>query len=177
MRNSIIIIILAMFNFSSSCNGTKDENLSLIKKDIKSNALRIDGYYYYISPFNQGYMEIYFYYNNSLLIYPTFVPGSDFSSVESYFTSNWFLNNVLFKSKTLYGLYSIDNNYLIYERYSVGQGALKVIRSKNLILNDTSFQEIETVYKGEVIDETAKNRIYHFHQFAPKPDSTNSFIP
>jgi exopolysaccharide biosynthesis protein len=172
-----IIIILGMFNINCSCISSSDEPLTLIKKDNNSLALRIDGYYYFISPFTTNLKDIYIYYKNGILIYPSNIEDVNFEGVNAYFTSDWFLNTVLKKSKQLYGLYSIENGTFIFEKWLFDGGRNRVVKHVCNILNDTTFQIITTSSFNGIKDVTSQNRIYHFHQFSPKPDSTNSFIP
>ena len=65
-----------------------------------------------------------------------------------------------------WGLYKIDGNQITFERYYFYECPGQYIQKTGIILNDTTIQ----------MNDKYDNRVYHFHFFANKPDSTNGFV-
>ena len=73
-----------------------------------------------------------------------------------------------------YGGYSkIEGNTIVFEGWAHDHdGKYATFKQYGTILNYTTFH----IYKDVFKEEKALDNTFHFKQFSPKPDSTNSFI-
>lgn len=162
-----------MLFFSFGCNKIiEDDELSLQRRNYTGNELRTDGYYYYYH--NDGVNPeriVVFFLNRNGIIKTCGSPASiqDFESRTNPCPSNSF--------KIGWGVFIVEKDIIKYEMWR-GARALEpcpVIMHEGKILNDTSFH-ITSSYRSNGSERYTENNIYHFRQFSPKPDSTNSFI-
>jgi len=154
-----------------------EDKLTLTKQVYSGCQLRIDGYYYY-SADNKLY-DTYFLYRDGLIINGG---GSSsltpFESFEKEFSSSY-TNEYLSNSKYAWGLFNIQGDSILIERwYPSSGGPLPVYMRMGKVLNDTTFVITESyrMKKGKKTEVDSESETYHFRQFSPKPDSTNIFI-
>jgi hypothetical protein len=81
-----------------------------------------------------------------------------------------------FKSKDHWGVFIVDKNTIQYEKWvgSTGIGAC-TFKCTGYIENDTTLHFTESYY-SETKETKQIDEIWHFQQFANKPDSTNVYI-
>lgn len=177
--NAIKFILLFMGILFSS-NACKkeffDDKLSLKKEPYNGNQLRIDGYYYQIS--DGKIYTILFLYRNGVVMYGG-GEGVEIENIEereiNFIDKSWIESVKKFKS--WWGLFQIDSDNIKIERwYSSSGGGLPAYLHSGIILNDTTFVMKKSV-RTDGTNEREINKVYHFKQFSPKPDSTNKFIP
>ena len=172
MANRIIyVFILLQLFMSLSCNNVfEDERFTLVKSPNGSNILRLNGYYYNLDDSGVGVL---FFYRNGVWIDGGW--SESLENVEERIKDGSFYT-MLTKRKYSWGLYLIDDSNIIQEQLAP-TGGLSMIAESTYgdILNDSTIHYFKQKYsrsKGTItIDIT-----YHFKEFAPKPDSINSFI-
>jgi hypothetical protein len=167
MKAASIIFLILTINNCSKIAFWKDDELSISKTPYTGNQLRIDGYYFQLTP-NIEWTETFFFYRNGIVL-------------KSYINNDTGLfETVISFSKLRYGVFEISNENIKFEKWypsSPGEGFPAYVRSGH-ILNDTTFVITESyrMKKGKKTEVDSENETYHFRQFSPKPDSTNSFI-
>jgi len=172
--NSIITICISFLLF---CNwiGDQDDKLSFTRTPYDGNTLKLNGYYY--RTFSGGNIEIYFLFRNGNILYGTSASSSELPQLEAMFSNGKYYENAK-NDKTDWGVFKIESNRVIYERWVAanGLGAAPVYRYTGTILNDTTFQ-MHSYCRVDGTDENAYNYVFKFKQFSPKPDSVTKFIP
>lgn len=152
----------------------KDEELTIVKQPYDGNELRLDGYYYYM---HDGIIfDTYFFYRSGVLIYGG-ASGPDYidpiNNIDHVFLSDAFVHSL---HKDNYGVFLIQGDSIVFEKWGLIQGPKPVDRYSGKIMNDTTFiiNRTESPYSGEYHQN---ERLFHFHAFFPKPDSTNIYVP
>ena len=81
------------------------------------------------------------------------------------------------KDNKLYlGLFNIDTDIIKIEKwYPSSGGGMPVYLHSGEILNDTTFVITQSI-RPKTGEQKELNEVYHFKEFSPKPDSTNTFI-
>ncbi len=163
------------------CSKTKtemkqDDTLSLKKTAYTGNQLRIDGYYYAI--YNNQIYSIYFLFENG--VYADFHSSSgDLEYTDTFIKKNNVLG-VVKRTKYSWGLFLVEGSDIKMEQWHPSNGGpLPAYVRAGKILNDSTFQmtELYRMQGGEKTDASTINEVFKFHEYSPKPDSTNSFIP
>jgi hypothetical protein len=171
-----LAVIMTLMAISPACtkhNLLKDDELSLKKRNYQGKQLRIDGYYYgkYL---NDEYIDTYFFYSDGTLMYGGTCKASEIDGLEHAFKTQEFVNKGK-DVKYYWGLFQIDDNTIQFERWYPGEPPYKSYIRSGAILNDTTFH-ISKSMRSDGSEEREKDELYHFKQFSPKPDSTNSFV-
>ena len=101
------------------------------------------------------------------------------SDLEEYAEQSVFLDSRIKDIKGFWGLFLIENNKIIYEKWVGTQLGYLVYREEGEILNDTTFfmTEQSRMNQGIKTEVETIDRTYCFKAFSPKPDSTNTCIP
>jgi len=161
--NSLFVFISTVLLFIS-CKSIFDEKLTLPRRDYTGNELRIDGYYHVSR--QENHSAVYFLYRNGIVL---FVGGYSDRFEEK-------MVNFKSKSKSDWGVFIVDGNIIQYEKW-VGSSNIRACISKYTghIVNDTTIRFTEYYY-SETKNTFSIDEIWHFKQFANKPDSTNKFI-
>ena len=137
------------------------------------NQLRVDGYYYKITEWEEGssIFRVFIFYENGILLN---VGGSSHSVEETdqrirknYVQDTWYKKN-----KYVWGVFFIDENTIQINTLSQDYPH-RGIAQEGVILNDTTFKITKISSSGGVRE---KDEIYYFREFSSKPDSTNVFI-
>lgn len=170
-----ILLTSLMITFTS-CEKLmpEDDELTLTQQDYNGDELRTDGYYYLKSN-PDHFMGGYFFYKNGI---HSFVGGrfllDNMEELENNLRNNYYDLNHIY----IYGLFQINDTNIKFERLYPGEIKTAYIR-EGTILNDTTFHITESyrMKDNKKTEVRVKDEIYHFKQFSPKPDSTNSFIP
>lgn len=190
----ILLVVLLIFCYSNltSCSLLFDKSLHLKKEQIQENSLRLDGYYY--SDYNvdatvvidrygnnrtekQTYRGIYFLYKNGVIINAQNRELNDTNNYEDWFRDKRY-NEMLKKGKYNWGICNITNETIRIELWYCAEVCITAV-DEGKILNDTTFVITESYQlrkNGTKKKFRKKEETYHFKQFGPKPDSTNSFI-
>ena len=167
MKNTVFTIIQAIILVLvlSSCEKVFQDEFSIQRTDYTGTELRIDGYYYsetFEPPYTNYCMAKSFFYRNGVKLgacsYDTTA-----MSVDEYFAT-------LKKNKLNWYVFKIEGNTITIEGWD---NLTQTFKEYGEILNDTTFR-INRIERSGRTDKS--NSIFHFKQFAPKPDSTNSFI-
>ena len=165
MKKIILLFFLSLFFIN--CSKEKDDKLNLVQQDFNGNQLRLDGYYFTEEEnFEGAIYSRYAFYKNGIVRY--------LGSPKTLDNANFLSGN----SKTVWGIFNIENDNIKFERWASGGGPFNAYMSEGKILNDTTFHITESyrLLNGEKTEFKIRNEIYHFKQFSPKPDSTNNFI-
>jgi hypothetical protein len=171
MNKLIAIIFLGMASCTSKIN--QDEPLTISKRDIVGSPLKLNGYYYLQEPDSQSIISrVLFLYSNGVILDRGAYNTNNLSVVDSILLAN--LNKTTY-TKRSWGIININNFDIIMESWATQTSVYKRFREEGNILNDTTFN-IDKIF-GSNNKIQPLNNTYHFHQFSPKPDSTNNFIP
>ena len=162
-----ILIVFCVIVLFQSC---KDEKLLIERTPYLGSELRIDGYYYKQVGDKIG---IKFFYRNGIMI--DFI--SYFSTTNVMEVDEGIAN--MYESwkddKLIWNVFSINGYSLQYSGWSTSVGGGRPSgKCIGTILNDTTFHITKSINSDG--SEFEKNDVYHFRQFSPKPDSTNTFI-
>lgn len=166
------------FMFGNCKKSVSDhDELSIARQSYLGNQLRVDGFYY--TEANGSLYSASFFYKNGVIL----DAGGTFNSVEeidTYIQNEFILRNEYKKYMTNWGLFLIENKSIKFERwYPSSGGPMKAYVRAGSILNDTTFLINESYrnQNGKKSEAKERNETYHFRQFSPKPDSTNTFVP
>jgi len=149
-----------------------DDSLCSKKMTNSSTALRTNGYYYW-SNGDIPSSNIRFIYNDGTMINAGTVSNENIEDAENRFGNGEFYQNIK-DNKLFWGIYSINDSNIKFETWYPSTDRLYVYIREGNILNDSTFV-ITRSYRCDGSEESSKNEVYHFKQFSPKPDSTNSF--
>ncbi|MBN2175462.1 MAG: hypothetical protein JW731_15135 [Bacteroidales bacterium] len=164
------LILLLLFALQLSCAfNWRDDELTFLREDNKSNELRLDGYYY----IGEKTIATYFLYRNGIILYTWSTDDLNFTEIENRFIQKEFLDK-LKNVKYLWGLYRIEGNRISFERLYPHSPKKAYIRS-GYIPNDTTFIITKSM-RSDGTEVREKNEVYHFKKFGPKPDSICKFI-
>ena len=146
-----------------------DEKLTLQRKDFTGNELKTNGYYYYCST-QTNVTSVLFLYRNGIALSSGGYLSHTLDSIEKK------IINQKFDSKTHWGVFVVNGSSIIYEKW-IGSTGFRACLGKSTgnILNDTTIHFTEW-YNSEYNQTYPIDEVWHFKQFSPKPDSTNSFI-
>lgn len=175
MKN-ILILLLSLLTFNGCHKALSDDELTLNKKAYLGDKLKLNGYYYEINPNTNGISEALFLYRDGTMLCCGGSGDSEepFAFMENLLGSPDFIEHAQ-AHKFYWGVFQIDDDAIQYERWYQGDGGLPAGRSEGNILNDSTFVIHKITMLGSG-DESNENIVFHFHDYSPKPDSTNSFI-
>jgi hypothetical protein len=139
------------------------EELSFQRMNYIGNELRIDGYYYC---HYEDRIIVYFLFRNGVIK----LCGSP-SSIQDFENRNTPCSGS--SSKIGWGVFIVEKDIIKHEiwRGSPGFEILPTEISEGKILNDTIFHIILS-YRQDGSERKMVDKMYHFRQFSPKPDST-----
>jgi hypothetical protein len=173
---SIILFLIVLISLgASSCK--KYKPLKLNKTPYLGIELRTDGYYYYTWD-SQGTTRygITVLYKDGTMLAPSIASDKSTSliDIDSEISSgNLYRYNS--ERQLSWGLFKISNDSIQTSKwFPVFLGASRAGLSKGVILNDTTFEN--TSYQDSHPAGGLPLQVFHFRQFAPKPDSTNGFL-
>lgn len=150
---------------------------TLILKNNTSEKIKLSGYFY-VKKDNNLYNSIVLYQNGIVLEGGSSEVSAGINSVDSNFlATNNFNNSYDRKIPYIWGIYSINENYIIIERYKVpafGESYQTYV-DKGHIINERQFIITSRKYikTGKL---EARRDTFNFRPFSTKPDSTNNFI-
>jgi hypothetical protein len=179
MNNKLIAILFLSLIFSGCrklFNCDESEHLTWGRQDYEGTELKTNGYY-----LCNTYMDTYIYfilYRNGIVItHSGGVLKSEIDNLETSFVNGNFIKGIE-KDKSRWGGFRAQINKFEYQDLSSTSGnasCSSLFDLSGVILNDTTLL-INNSYNEATMDNTIKNDTFHFKQFSPKPDSTNSFI-
>jgi len=153
----LIILVLLIY-------GCKDEELTLQRVPYMGNEIRIDGYYYSyymdnVSPPNES-IVVFFLFRNGIILSAGAFENTNFDILENNIRERY---ESLLNKKIGWGVFIVTDNKIEYEQWSTSTGSgLPVFKNSYKIENDTTLINYA-------------ERICHFKQFSPKPDSTAAY--
>jgi hypothetical protein len=175
----LIYLTIAVAIFSMCCGffRQQDDVLSIPRVPYNGTELRIDGYYYVVGKDGWYYAPLFFYRNGILHdVKRGYSPDSMEDSVAAYLKSDTYFT-IARNNKTTWGVFTIKGDKIQLEKwYPTSGGARWAYVRSGTIIDDTTFRT-EKSMRSDGSDSEEENFYYHFKQFSPKPDSTNSFIP
>ncbi len=176
--NKILNILLICLAFSCK-KDQQDEELHLQKTPYFGDELRIDGFYFREIVQNNS-TQVFFLYQNGIILGGNVYTGDDWEKkLQESIASNLY-NEVSKSYKSRWGLYSIKDSTIIFEKwYPASPGPRVTIAREGTILNDTTFhlQRSFRFENGKRVNIRERDELFHFRQFNPKPDSINPFLP
>lgn len=173
MKLIMTTILLIIITVILSCRGERwDDKLTLPKQDYNGSELRVDGYYYHES--DDAY-EVFFFYRNGTTLYGGFPLMSEIANKETTYLNGSYYNFIK-NDKTSWGRFIIEGNVISREFWRPSSGGpSEVYTHSGVILNDTTFQITKAWRSCKPKKKNDLDRVYHFKQFLPKPDSTNAY--
>ena len=181
MNHRILIlsaIVLAVV-FSSCKKMFEDEELSMERVDYTGTELRTDGYYYYRYQYYDSREDSLYdcfipwiLYRNGVSTYGYVYDYSEVERLEDGFRNGTYSDKMK-EHKDRWLVFRISGNTIEFERWDHKGFRLITYKQYAEIINDTTFKLVKEYYNGKEIEIVMT---FHFKQFAPKPDSTNSFI-
>jgi hypothetical protein len=153
----------------------EDDQLSIPKIPYNGTEIRINGYWYTSDRSMDKKMSVLFFYKNGIILNV----GDGYDNTEINFVDNLFLDRIK-DNKTCWGVFKIAEKDIFFERWYFAAGGKKTsFVNSGKILNDTTFHITESyrMQGGNKTEVSAKDEVYHFKAFSPKPDSTNTFVP
>ena len=152
----------------------KNDEFSMQKEPYTGTHFRIDGYYY-LDYGNPATRIINFFYRDGTMLSVGAVYVSDLDSVEnSYRNGEWY--RIYSEHILRWGIFTVNGSVIKHEKwYHSSGGGWPAYVSEGVILNDTTYK-INSIYRPLTGERLADNAVYHFKQFSPKPDSTNTYI-
>ncbi len=167
------LLLCILFSISSCKKEEKmDDTLSINKVSYSGTQIRTDGYYY--NEYVPGYLTVYFFYRDGTLLYGNSFPIVELQNQEEkYKNGEHYTFSKDFKSS--WGVFSINNNSIEFERWYPSQPPLRAYIRSGIIISDTTFHIKEFKSANGSVIET-RDEVYYFKPFTPKPDSANNFI-
>jgi len=176
MIQVICLLMCLMFSLSTCKKDNKmDDALSLKIAPYTGSELRTDGYYY--NEYIPSYLTVYFFYIDGTVLYGSSFPTNELNMQEVKYSNGdhyYYAKNL----KYYWGIFKVEGNELLFERWYPTQPPLKAYIRSGIIHNDTTFKitEYYRMQGGQKTNIESRNEVYHFKAFSPKPDSTNSFV-
>jgi len=170
LKSLIIRLFIIIILLTGSCI-TSQVTLIQNQDEFPAQSIKIDGFYYY--KWKDGGYSIKFIYGNGTILSLGGTPDENQSirEIADKIISRWEESNYQ-ENKYLWGAIFLEEAKLQIKRWQAAGLSPDYVKTvSGIILSDSSFV-IESI-KGKRLDEP---RIYHFHPYSPKPDSTNSFI-
>jgi hypothetical protein len=175
--SKVILVFLFLINLVSckKLGLCDDKELSLVRKDINSNLLKTNGFYYgYADTDFEGvklYETIVFYKNGAIML-----PGtSEFEKLDDYILMISESNQS--DTKFVWGLFDIESTNISLNHWVASQCGYPTVLRTGEIINDTTFilkkmkrWDSQGTSELDIIEE------FHFRQLSIKPDSINNFI-
>jgi hypothetical protein len=173
----IISVCFAIVFGVVSCVYNADDDLTFIPDAYTGNELKIEGYYYRIDAY--GYHSTYFFFLNGVMLDGGGVGGGVKLADWENEVRNGQLHEFAIALKHHWGVFIVKNKLIAFEKWvprNGGDEVTKAYRYSGEILNDTTFRIVSTE-RVDGSNSQIVDWVFHFKQFTPKPDSTNSFIP
>ena len=159
------LILLLFIPFIQSCLRTlPDEALTMARIPYTGKEIRLDGCYI-SDPFESNKnCEYDFFYSNGI-----FLGFSDVLNINNLTQVTGGID-IYRKNKDVWGVFQVENNIIKAQLWKSNVDAIQLIVQNRTykIINDTTLS-IDLLNDGDI-------RYYHFKNFIPKPDSTNTFI-
>ncbi len=176
LRLTLVITAAILLLIGGCKKWYKYDEMTLVKQLYNGTELRLDGYYYDME--DGQIWGTYFFYQDGTILYGIGTDTLDKSSLEehdAWFSSDYFRESIK-TDRRRWGLFEIQDDSIALERWGIVEWHDPVLHFSGQILNDTTFiiTRCENPHTGSTHQY---NDLYHFHQFSPKPDSTNTFIP
>jgi len=171
------------FSLFLSCIDLKDwfiadKKFSMSKVPYTGDELRIDGYYYdKIWTDGSHVTHILVFYTNGI-IFKVGLTGS-LNYIEDRLCDHNFIKKIQ-NSLDCWGPYQIENENLKFEYYNIRGNSWFTFFAYCDIINDSTFIIKKTTFSKTGKEDKESSSFldeYHFKQFSPKPDSTNSVVP
>lgn len=171
-----IVLSMSIFFVQQGCRKLglcEDGEFNFPRQENTSNKIRLNGYYYGdLTGNNPSTPSVYLLYKD----------GISYSGLGTYNINEIEDNSLVLSitddkrnSKSGWGIYKIENNSIEIQNWSFSTGCKPITILEGEILNDTtiriSFWKNSNSDKQHIV-----NSIFLFHEYSPKPDSTNNFI-
>lgn len=178
---STIILSIILIMIVSSCKKMfEDEELSMERVDYTGTELRTDGYYYYRYQYYDSKEDSLYdnfcpwiLYRNGVWLHGGAWDYSRMEEVEKKFEDGSFYD-LCKDDKSSWGVFQISDSVIEFEGWDSGEHFSRpTVKQYAKIVNDTTFCKCS---KRPQKGENVMGWWFHFKQFSPKPDSTNSFI-
>lgn len=155
----------------SSCIKEKfiDDSFTIKKSQYNGQELNIKGYYYYKN--FDGSNNLFVLYSDGTVL----LLGNPSDSLDKYV--QMFVKEFNHGIQTFWGVFIINDTSIKIEYLMPRMIEGRPAYIKNgTILNDTTFIMKERYRSKDGSEYQEIEEIYHFRNFSPKPDSTNSYV-
>jgi hypothetical protein len=170
MRELIFLLFILLF---SGCINFDDE-LTITKTPFNGDNLKTNGYYYNIWRVKEEtFVEINFLYRDGVLLHGGSDDSTSFSNLEKVYLDGIYYDNAKIR-KYCWGSFVVEEDSIFIERW-YPPSPYWAYRQSGIILNDSTYK-LTKIIRVDGTEESEINRVFHFKQFSPKPDSTNNFI-
>ncbi len=169
MKKYYFLFIIGLLFTSCEFLIGKDDELSINRENYNGIELKMNGYYYT----GDSLISILFLYKNGVVLSAGSVQFEEWKKYEKLFNNNHFKKK-LHNSRMGWGVFKINENEIMYERWYPSERPHHTAIRKGKILNDTTFIILKSIsHKGK---EKSRNEVYHFKKFKHKLDSVSKFI-
>ena len=133
--------------------------------------LKINGYYYRFSKDNNYILFPFIMYKNGILI-DTSNGENSIEAMDDYIRKHYVNDTRHKRNKYFWGVFFINDDKIIINTLYNSYPHVGIIM-EGVILNDTTLHITKYVFDNK---EREFDAVYHFREFYPKPDSTNTYI-
>ncbi len=171
----MITVLILLVSCCSKIFQKEEDFLTISKTSYTGNELKLNGCYYQKWDNNQKFGNVIFLYNNGVVFQKG---GSGELKDLNNYLSEIQENKFYYSKKGFWGLFIVEENKIICERWVGTEAGYLVYQEEGNIINDTTFMMTlsSRINKGVKTNTHKIERIYYFHEYSPKPDSTNNFI-
>ncbi len=175
VKTFVLIIVVLVCNSCVPFFQRFDDPLTIKKQSYIGSKLKLDGYYY--TMYNDKIQNVSFLYRDGVL-YNCGGYIENHSKVAEYIEREFLRSNGYKEISAGWGVFQIKEDSIWIESWFDLDGPEKAYMQSGIILNDTTFviTEIYKKKRGKKKGLEDRNKVYHFREFYPKPDSTNSFV-
>jgi hypothetical protein len=186
---AIFFIITSCNEFSNKWGKDARDPLTIKRKNITSNKLKLNGYYYCIdtikSLYDRSINEYYLAYDcillnkNGVCVFTNSIKYKSLDSLhirlKEFNTNDEYYKNFIYT----WGVFQITNSTIEYQRWFPKEFQKPLYTIQAEIVNDSTFITKKIYLAKDPLNKIEDyNRVYHFKHLAFKPDSVNTkFVP
>lgn len=172
-KKCCLLFLIALF-CGCSFPMLEDKEFTIEAMPYHGSELKIDGYYYL--KHDKSRIYYYVFYSNGVVLQGS---SKDIYELDAKFHNT---QKDYTDDRLLWGPFIVKGNELRFEHYNntFPDYKWRIITVYCTILNDTTFRIDKGTlsHKGkDVTNQKVFPSEYHFRQYSPKPDSTNTVVP
>jgi len=152
----------------------EDDKISSGCKAMTSEKFSINGYYYEGKLAEGEIIDVFFFYENGVVMNFGALKIEDIQTYEMAFGDEK-LALIRQQKKTFWGVYRVDDDSISFENLYPSSGPWISFTRIGNISDDSTFVVSKVEQTSDKSSEQV-NEVYHFKKFSPKPDSVNVFV-